>query len=60
MVKTRIIAIAFLVLLSAGTFNRLSNNENIRPMQFISIFVLGVSTAFLINEFVTLVKAKRQ
>ena len=59
MEKKRII-IAVLLLLSVGNFSRLTNNDNIRPIQFISIFVIGALTALLINEFVTLFKAKRQ
>ena len=58
MEKKRII-IAVLLLLSVGNFSRLTNNDNIRPIQFISIFVIGALTALLINEFVTLFKAKR-
>ena len=60
MEKKRRIIIAVLLLLSIGNFNRLTNNDSIRPIQFISIFVIGALTALLINEFVTLFKAKRK
>ena len=60
MEKKRKIIIAVILLLSIGNFIRLTNNENIRPIQFISIFVIGSLTALLINDFVTLFKAKRQ
>ena len=60
MEKKRRIIISAILLLSIGNFFRLKNNENIRSIQFISIFVIGVLTALLINEFVTLFKAKRQ
>ena len=60
MEKKRRIIIVVLLLLSIANFSRLTNNDNIRPIQFISIFVIGALTALLINEFVTLFKAKRQ
>ena len=60
MEKKRRSIIAVLLMLSIGNFNRLTNNENVRLIQFISIFIIGALTALLINEFVTLFKAKRQ
>ena len=60
MEKKRRTIIAILLLLSIGNFSRLTNNENLRLIQFISIFVIGALTALLINEFVTLFKAKKQ
>ena len=60
MEKKRRTILAIILLLSIGNFSRLTNNENIRPIQFISIFVIGAMTALLINEFVILFKAKRQ
>ena len=59
MEKKRRIIIAVL-LLSIVNFIRLTNNDNIRPIQFISIFVIGALSALLINESITLFKAKRQ
>ena len=60
MEKKRRITIAILLLLSIGNYSTLTNNENIRPIQFISIFIIGALTALLVNEFITLFKAKRQ
>ena len=60
MEKKRRTIIAILLLLSIGNFSRLANNDNIRAIQFMSIFVIGALTALLVNEFVTLFKAKRQ
>ena len=59
MEKNRKIIIAVLLLLSIGNFSRLSNNDNIRPIQFISIFAIGALTSLLINEFVSLFKPKK-
>lgn len=60
MEKKRKIIIAVLLLLSVMNFSRLTGNDNIRPIQFISIFVIGALTALLVNEFVTLFKANRK
>lgn len=60
MEKKRRIIIAVLLLLTIVNFTRLTGNENIRAIQFISIFIIGALSALLINEFVTLLKAKRQ
>ena len=60
MEKKRRILIAALLLLAIVFFTRLSGNENIRLIQFIWIFLIGALTALLVNEFVTLFKAKRK
>ena len=60
MEKKRRIIIAVLLMLTIVNFTRLTGNENIRAIQFISIFVIGALSSLLINEFVTLFKAKRQ
>lgn len=60
MEKKRRIIIAVLLMLSIGNFSRLSGDEMIRPIQFVSIFVIGALTALLVNEFITLFKGKRQ
>lgn len=60
MEKRRRIVIAILLTLTIVNFTRLTGNENIRAIQFILIFIIGALSALLINEFVTLFKAKRQ
>ncbi len=60
MEKKRRVIIAVLLLLTVVNFTRLTGNENIRPIQFVSIFVIGALSALLINEFVILFKAKRK
>lgn len=60
MEKKRRIIIAVLLLLSIGNYSTLTGNDNIRFIQFISIFIIGALTGLLINEFVALFKAKRQ
>jgi len=60
MEKKRRVIIAVLLLLSILNFTRIIGNENIRAVQFISIFAIGALSGLLINEFVSLFKAKRQ
>ena len=60
MEKKRRTTLAILLLLSIANFSRLTNNDNIRPIQFILIFVIGALSALLINELIILYKAKRQ
>lgn len=60
MENRRRIIIAVLLILSVINFSRIFGNENIRPVQFLSIFVIGALLALLINEFVTLFKVKRR
>ena len=50
---------AALLFLSIGNFTRLAGNEHIRLIQFVSIFIIGVLAALLLNEFVRLFRAKR-
>ena len=60
MEKKRRLLIAALLIAEIAAFTRLDGNEHIRPIQFILIFAIGALTALLLNEFVTLFKAKRQ
>jgi hypothetical protein len=59
MEKKRKIILAVLLLLSIINYSRLTGGENIRTIQFVYIFVMGALSSLLINEFVTLFKAKR-
>lgn len=59
MEKKRRIIIAVMLMLSVGNYTRLIGNENIRLIQFISIFIIGALSALLTNEFITLLRAKR-
>jgi hypothetical protein len=59
MEKKRRLVIAVLLIISIANYSRLVGNENIRAIQFISIFVMGALAALLLNEMVTLFKAKR-
>ena len=60
MEKRRQIVIAVILLITVVNYNRLNGNENIRTIQFLYIFIMGALTSLLLNEFVTLFRAKRQ
>jgi TM2 domain-containing membrane protein YozV len=52
MQKNRKILLAVMLMLSIGTFTRITGNENIRAVQFLAIFAIGALTALLIKELV--------
>jgi hypothetical protein len=60
MEKKRKIILAVLLIIAIGNYSRLSGSENIRTIQFLSIFVMGALSSLLINEFFVLFKAKRE
>lgn len=60
MENKRRILIAVLLLISIVNYSRIIGNENIRLIEFISIFVIGALSALLLNEFVRLFRAKRE
>jgi len=59
MEKRRRIIIALVLMLSVVNYSRLKGNENIRLIQFISIFAIGALAALLIREVVTSLMAKK-
>lgn len=59
MEKKRKLLLTALLTIAIVFFTRLSGNENIRTIQFIWIFLIGALSALLLNEFVSLFKAKR-
>jgi hypothetical protein len=50
--------IAFLLIISIGNYTRLSGNENVRSIQFLSIFCIGVFSSLLIVSLVTILKKR--
>ena len=60
MEKRRRVIIAVILMITIVNYTRLAGNENIRPIQFILIFIIGLLSGLLLNEMVTLFKAKRQ
>lgn len=60
MENRRRILIAVLLLISIVNYSRITGNETIRTIQFLSIFAIGALSALLLNEFVRLFRAKRE
>ncbi len=58
--KKRILIIAVTLLLTIANFTRLKGNENIRPIQFILVFVIGALSDLSITEFAILFRIKKQ
>lgn len=56
--KKRRIVIAVMLMISIGNYARLVDNENIRAIQFLSIFAIGALTALLIRSFAEEFKSK--
>jgi len=54
-----LLVITVFLVLAVGNFTRLQGNENIRAIQFLSIFVIGMLSGILIRELITLVRSKK-
>ena len=55
----RRIIFAVLFLLSIGNFSRIQGNENIRTIQFLSIFAMGMLFGLLVKEIVESIRNKQ-
>ena len=55
----RKIIFAALFFLSIGNFSRIQGNENIRTVQFLSIFVMGMLFGLLVKEIVESIRNKQ-
>ena len=56
----RRIVLAVVFMLSVGNFFRIQGNENIRNVQFLSIFVMGMLFGLLIKEIIDAIRNKQQ
>ena len=59
MKNKRLVILAVLLMLSIGNFTRIVGNENIRTIQFLSIFVIGALTSLLIREVAEKIKSRK-
>lgn len=57
--RKRIFGIIILLLLTSSNFFKQKGNENIRPIQYISLLVIGGLIVFLIYEIVYIFRDKR-
>lgn len=55
----RRIIFTVMFILSVGNFSRIQGNENIRTIQFISIFVMGMLFGLLLKEIIDSVRNKQ-
>jgi len=58
--RSRRIFLAILFLFSVLNFNRIEGNENIRTVQFLAIFAMGILFGLLIREIVESYRNKQQ
>ena len=56
--RRRRIILAVLLIMSIGNYSRIVDSENIRTVQFLSIFAIGALTALLIKEIAFMIKNK--
>ena len=59
MEKRRLIFLGFILILSVGNYFRLTGNENVRVIQFISIFTIGAFSSLFIVVLFRLFRAKK-
>jgi hypothetical protein len=51
--RKRKILLAVLLMISIGNYFRIVGNENVRAIQFLSIFAIGAITSLLIKELLS-------
>ncbi|WP_309613129.1 hypothetical protein [Flavobacterium sp.] len=56
----RRIVFAVLFMLSVGNFSRIQGNENIRTVQFLAIFAMGMLFSLLVREIIESIRNKQQ
>jgi hypothetical protein len=59
MYNKKLIAFSLFLVIAIGTFYRIADTGNIKFVQFISIFFIGVFAALVVNEFIGLSKKNR-
>jgi len=50
---------AIMLMLAIGNFFRIKGNDDIRPIQFVSILVIGMLAGILLREIIGAVKNRR-
>jgi hypothetical protein len=57
--KRRRSIVALLLVLTIGNYFRIHGNEEVRPILFLSIFLIGAWSGILISDFVELFRSKK-
>ncbi len=53
MENRRSVILAVALLLAVGNYSRIVGNENIRTVQFLSVFAIGAISSLLLREIIT-------
>jgi len=56
--KRKRVAICVLLLISIGNYSRIPGTENIRTVEFLSIFTIGMLSGLMLREIAVAVKNK--
>jgi len=60
MKRRKLVVLIMLLFFSIWNFYRIKGDENIRPIQFLTIFVIGALSGLLINSIVNMLKELNQ
>ncbi len=60
MKRRKLVVLIMLLFFSIWNFYRIKGDENIRPIQFLTIFVIGALSGLLINSIVNMLKERNQ
>jgi hypothetical protein len=58
MKNRRSVILAVSLMLAVGNYSRIAGNENIRTVEFLSIFAIGALSSLLLREIITLFNKK--
>lgn len=58
--KRPLLFTAVILSLSIGNYFRIAGNENIRPIQFLSIFVIGMLAGVLLMQIAVMIRGRNK
>ncbi len=58
--KRPLVFTAIILMLAIGNYFRLKGNENIRAIQFLSIFVIGLLAGIILKEVSTMLRSQNK
>ena len=57
--KRPLLISSILLILAIFNYSRISGNETVRPIQFLSIFVIGMLSGVIIRDVIVLVRSDK-
>lgn len=54
--RKKLIILALLFIVAIGNYNRISGENSVRTVEFLSIFALGAITALFLREIIAAIK----